>query len=145
MVAGAKGPVIKPLEAAVRMAALVTIVGVVSLVARLLTPMYKTMTSPVMRLSTLVVEMASLVTKPSTLVAKAVSFDHLIGGTSHRNNNSKQSVLITRAGDSRCLAHQMGREEHVMSKPLRRCFYKIFYQNFKRKTFYNFYKGFYCQ
>ena len=64
MVAGAKGPVIKPLEAAIRMVALVTIVGVVSLVARLLTPMYKTTTSPVMRLSTLVVEMASLVTKP---------------------------------------------------------------------------------
>ena len=73
MVAGAKGPVIKPLEAAIRMVALVTIVGVVSLVARLLTPMYKTTTSPVMRLSTLVVEMASLVTKPLTLVAKAVA------------------------------------------------------------------------
>ena len=73
MVAGAKGPVIKPLEAAIRMVALVTIVGVVSLVARLLTPMFKTTTSPVMRLSTLVVEMASLVTKPLTLVAKVVA------------------------------------------------------------------------
>ena len=72
-VVGAKGPVIKPLEAAVRMAALLTVTGVVSLGARPLTPVYKTMTSPVMRLSTLVVEMTSLVTKPSTLVAKAVA------------------------------------------------------------------------
>ena len=71
-VVGAEGPVIKPLEAAVRMAALMTVTGVVSLVARPLTPVYKTMTSLVMRLSTLV-EMTSLVTKPSTLVAKAVA------------------------------------------------------------------------
>ena len=71
-VVGAKGPVIKPLEAAVRMVALMTVTGVVSLGARPLTPVYKTMTSLVMRLSTLV-EMTSLVTKPSTLVAKAVA------------------------------------------------------------------------
>lgn len=72
-VASAKGSVIKPLEAAVRMAALATVAGVVSLVVGPPTPMYKMAASPIMRLLTLAVEMAALVTKPLTLVAEAVA------------------------------------------------------------------------